>query len=105
MFLLFLSLIATSYSWTDSTISAIKCRLKIFVPIAFLAFAVMVPVNWTNGTLEHSDLVYSDIDKLSISNIPIGSCRYAELSVAFFCILFILYIFFLILVRCYNELF
>ncbi|XP_062152235.1 CSC1-like protein At3g21620 [Alnus glutinosa] len=50
--------------------------LKIFVPIAFLAFAVMVPVNWTNGTLEHSDLVYSDIDKLSISNIPIGSCRF-----------------------------
>lgn len=93
MFLLLLTLIVTSYSWTDSTISAIKCRLKIFVPIAFLGFAVMVPVNWTNGTLEHSTLDYSDIDKLSISNIPIGSNRYAELSVAFFCILFILYIF------------
>ncbi|KAE8075641.1 hypothetical protein FH972_014337 [Carpinus fangiana] len=52
--------------------------LKIFVPIAFLAFAVMVPVNWTNGTLEleHSTLVYSDIDKLSISNIPKGSPRF-----------------------------
>ncbi|XP_059449324.1 CSC1-like protein At3g21620 isoform X1 [Corylus avellana] len=50
--------------------------LKIFVPIAFLGFAVMVPVNWTNGTLEHSTLEYSDIDKLSISNIPIGSNRF-----------------------------
>ncbi|KAG6657751.1 hypothetical protein CIPAW_04G112900 [Carya illinoinensis] len=36
----------------------------------------MVPVNWTNGTLEHSNLTYSDIDKLSISNIPIGSDRF-----------------------------
>ncbi|KAF7831584.1 CSC1-like protein [Senna tora] len=52
-----------------------KCRLKIFVPIACLAFSVMVPVNWTNSTLERSNLTYSDIDKLSISNIPIGSDR------------------------------
>ncbi|XP_024928186.3 calcium permeable stress-gated cation channel 1 isoform X4 [Ziziphus jujuba] len=40
----------------------------------------MVPVNWTNGTLEHlnlsSKLTYSDVDKLSISNIPIGSRRF-----------------------------
>ncbi|KAJ7960358.1 Calcium permeable stress-gated cation channel 1 [Quillaja saponaria] len=50
--------------------------LKIFVPIAFLAFVITVPVNWTNGTLEHSNLIYSDIDKLSISNIPIGSDRF-----------------------------
>ncbi|KAI7988540.1 Zinc finger protein CONSTANS-LIKE 9 [Camellia lanceoleosa] len=50
-------------------------RLKIFVPIAFLAFTVMVPVNYTNGTLEHSNLTYSNIDKLSISNIPTGSYR------------------------------
>lgn len=41
-----------------------------------LAFSVMVPVNWTNGTLEHSGLTYSDIDKLSISNVPTGSPRY-----------------------------
>lgn len=75
----------------------LKCRLKIFVPIAFLAFAIMVPVNWTNATLEHSHLTYSDIDKLSISNIPIGSHRYAELSFAICCILFVLYIIFLIL--------
>ncbi|THF98617.1 hypothetical protein TEA_020685 [Camellia sinensis var. sinensis] len=45
-------------------------RLKIFVPIAFLAFIVMVPVNYTNGTL----------DKLFISNIPTGSHRYIKLS-------------------------
>ncbi|XP_078445970.1 hyperosmolality-gated Ca2+ permeable channel 1.2-like [Wolffia australiana] len=44
--------------------------LKIFVPIAFLGFAVLVPVNWTNDTLENSKLEFSDIDKLSISNIP-----------------------------------
>ncbi|XP_023532608.1 calcium permeable stress-gated cation channel 1-like isoform X2 [Cucurbita pepo subsp. pepo] len=50
--------------------------LKIFVPIACLAFTILVPVNWTNGTLEHSSLNYSDIDKLSISNIPVGSRRF-----------------------------
>ncbi|ESW14002.2 hypothetical protein PHAVU_008G210700 [Phaseolus vulgaris] len=50
--------------------------LKIFVPIAFLAFSVMVPVNWTNSTLERSNLTYSEIDKLSISNIPTGSNRF-----------------------------
>ncbi|KAG5064514.1 hypothetical protein JHK85_005697 [Glycine max] len=50
--------------------------LKIFVPIAVLAFSVMVPVNWTNSTLERSNLTYSQIDKLSISNIPTGSNRF-----------------------------
>lgn len=50
--------------------------LKIFVPITLLAFTVMVPVNWTNNTLKHSNVTYSNIDKLSISNIPIGSCRF-----------------------------
>ncbi|XP_031263376.1 CSC1-like protein At3g21620 isoform X1 [Pistacia vera] len=50
--------------------------LKIFVPIASLAFAVMVPVNWTNTTLKRSNLIYSNIDMLSISNIPTGSRRF-----------------------------
>uniref|UniRef100_A0A7N0TB60 CSC1-like protein n=1 Tax=Kalanchoe fedtschenkoi TaxID=63787 RepID=A0A7N0TB60_KALFE len=36
----------------------------------------MVPVNWTNNTLENSKLAYEDIDKLSISNIPNGSNRF-----------------------------
>ncbi|CAA7408374.1 unnamed protein product [Spirodela intermedia] len=50
--------------------------LKIFVPITFLGFAVLVPVNWTNNTLEDSKLVFSSIDKLTISNIPEGSHRF-----------------------------
>lgn len=53
--------------------------LKIFVPIAFLAWAVLVPVNFTNSTLdaasELSHVTASDIDKLSISNIPQKSPR------------------------------
>ncbi|THU62612.1 hypothetical protein C4D60_Mb01t06940 [Musa balbisiana] len=51
--------------------------LKIFAPIAVLAFGVLVPVNWTGGTLENNkDLTFSDIDKLSISNIQPGSERF-----------------------------
>ncbi|CAI0579023.1 unnamed protein product [Linum tenue] len=51
--------------------------LKIFVPITFLAWAVLVPVNWTGGTLDKiKDLTFSDIDKLSISNIPENSIRF-----------------------------
>ncbi|KAI0515852.1 hypothetical protein KFK09_008520 [Dendrobium nobile] len=50
--------------------------LKIFVPIAFLGFAILVPVNYTNNTLESMKVEYSDVDKLSISNIPKGSDRF-----------------------------
>ncbi|KAG9160316.1 hypothetical protein Leryth_026139 [Lithospermum erythrorhizon] len=50
--------------------------LKIFVPMALIAFSVMVPVNWTNHTLERSNVNFSDIDKLSISNIPLKSQRF-----------------------------
>ncbi|KAI9082260.1 hypothetical protein K1719_035683 [Acacia pycnantha] len=50
--------------------------IKIFVPIAFLAFAVMMPVNWTSGSLQGSKLTYSNIDMLSISNIPLKSDRF-----------------------------
>lgn len=50
--------------------------LKIFVPITLLAWAILVPVNWTNSTLTKSDFTYSDIDKLSISNVPLGSLRF-----------------------------
>ncbi|XP_016557994.2 calcium permeable stress-gated cation channel 1 [Capsicum annuum] len=50
--------------------------LKIFVPITFLAFTVLVPVNWTNNTLMKSGFTYSDIDKLSISNVPLRSQRF-----------------------------
>lgn len=56
-----------------------KCRLKIFFPIAVIAFTVLVPVNWTNTTLDKlQNLTFSDIDKLSISNIPNGSSRYKD---------------------------
>lgn len=50
--------------------------LKIFVPILFLTWAILVPVNWTNKWLEDSNTTYSNIDKLSISNIPQGSHRF-----------------------------
>ncbi|GFP85077.1 calcium permeable stress-gated cation channel 1 [Phtheirospermum japonicum] len=54
--------------------------LKIFVPMTLLAWAIIVPVNWTNNTLAISQatnkLEYSDIDKLSISNIPYESKRF-----------------------------
>ncbi|CAN8258533.1 unnamed protein product [Cochlearia groenlandica] len=54
-----------------------KLGLKIFFPIACIAFTVMVPVNWTNATLDKlENLTFSDIDKLSISNIPNGSSRF-----------------------------
>lgn len=59
--------------------------LKIFVPIAVLAFAVLLPVNWTGRMLEGShDLTFNNIDKLSISNIPFGSNRFwAHIGVAY----------------------
>lgn len=56
------------------------CRLKIFVPITLLAWAILVPVNWTNSTLAKSNFTYSNIDKLSISNVPLGSLRFGDLS-------------------------
>ncbi|RAL43518.1 hypothetical protein DM860_012659 [Cuscuta australis] len=59
--------------------------LKIFVPITILAFAVLVPVNWTGESLQnHKDLTYDGIDKLSISNIDSGSIRlWAHISMAY----------------------
>ncbi|KAH9615815.1 hypothetical protein KSS87_022204 [Heliosperma pusillum] len=59
--------------------------LKIFVPIMVLAFAVLLPINWTGDMLNGvHGLTYSTIDKLSISNIPAGSNRFwAHLVVAY----------------------
>ncbi|KAJ0250230.1 Protein OSCA1 [Hirschfeldia incana] len=55
--------------------------LKIFAPIAILAWAVLVPVHWTNHTLELAkqlnNVTASDVDKLSVSNIPEYSKRFA----------------------------
>ncbi|XP_020211354.1 calcium permeable stress-gated cation channel 1 [Cajanus cajan] len=53
--------------------------LKIFVPIAFLAWTVLVPVNWTSSGLEGAqikNITSSDIDKLSVSNVHSRSERF-----------------------------
>ncbi|KAJ3695669.1 hypothetical protein LUZ60_001046 [Juncus effusus] len=55
--------------------------LKIFVPMTVLAFGILVPVNWTNTTLrdlkvKNPKLEFSNIDKLSISNIANGSQKF-----------------------------
>ncbi|MBA0834993.1 hypothetical protein Goarm_007306 [Gossypium armourianum] len=52
--------------------------LKIFVPIAVVALLILIPVNVSSGTLFflRKELVVSDIDKLSISNVPPKSIRF-----------------------------
>ncbi|WVY94100.1 hypothetical protein V8G54_033188 [Vigna mungo] len=53
--------------------------LKIFVPIAFLAWTILVPVNWTSTGLEGAhitNITSSDIDKLSVSNVQSRSERF-----------------------------
>ncbi|KAL7159837.1 hypothetical protein ABFS83_01G053800 [Erythranthe nasuta] len=52
--------------------------LKIFGPIAIAALLVLIPVNLSDGTLSflRRDLVVSDIDKLSISNVRSESNKF-----------------------------
>ncbi|XP_050211142.1 CSC1-like protein At1g32090 [Mercurialis annua] len=52
--------------------------LKIFVPITILALLILIPVNVSSGTLFflRKELVVSDIDKLSISNVRPKSIRF-----------------------------
>lgn len=52
--------------------------LKIFVPMTILALLVLIPVNVSSGTLFHlrREVVFSDIDKLSISNVSPSSMRF-----------------------------
>ncbi|KAK8485158.1 hypothetical protein V6N13_076835 [Hibiscus sabdariffa] len=52
--------------------------LKIFVPITVVALVILIPVNVSSGTLFflRKELVVSDIDKLSISNVPPESTRF-----------------------------
>lgn len=52
--------------------------LKIFVPMAVLAILVLIPVNVSGGTLFflRKELVVSNIDKLSISNVHPKSLRF-----------------------------
>ena len=66
------------YGCSDLMFSVCVGRLKIFVPIAFLAWTVLVPVNWTSTGLEGSqirNITSSDIDKLSVSNVHSRSER------------------------------
>ncbi|XP_043718808.1 CSC1-like protein At4g02900 [Telopea speciosissima] len=59
--------------------------LKIFIPLTMLSFAVLVPVNLTDGKLERSKgIIFSDIDKLSISNVSPGSQRFWAHMVMFY---------------------
>ncbi|KAI4312993.1 hypothetical protein MLD38_037775 [Melastoma candidum] len=52
--------------------------LKIFVPVTLVALLILIPVNVSDGTLSFlkRDLVVSDIDKLSISNVRPQSSRF-----------------------------
>ncbi|KAB5564282.1 hypothetical protein DKX38_004336 [Salix brachista] len=52
--------------------------LKIFVPITILALVILIPVNVSSGTLFflRKELVMSNIDKLSISNVRPRSIRF-----------------------------
>ncbi|XP_038893055.1 CSC1-like protein At1g32090 [Benincasa hispida] len=52
--------------------------LKIFFPITIVALLVLIPVNVSSGTLFflRKELVVSDIDKLSISNVRPQSIRF-----------------------------
>ncbi|RDX68327.1 CSC1-like protein, partial [Mucuna pruriens] len=52
--------------------------LKIFVPVTVVALLILIPVNVSSGTLFFlkKELVVSDIDKLSISNVPPKSIRF-----------------------------
>lgn len=52
--------------------------LKIFLPITILAILVLIPVNVYGGEtliFLRKELVFSNIDKLSISNVSPGSQR------------------------------
>ncbi|KAL0710808.1 hypothetical protein Bca4012_017786 [Brassica carinata] len=54
----------------------LRTRAQDFFPIPCVAFTTMVHVNWKRlDGLKHSNISYSDIDKLSLSNIPNGSDR------------------------------
>ncbi|XP_020093576.1 CSC1-like protein At1g32090 isoform X2 [Ananas comosus] len=52
--------------------------LKIFVPMTTLALLILIPVNVSGGTLVdlRKEIIFSDIDKLSISNVSPGSQRF-----------------------------
>ncbi|OVA02825.1 protein of unknown function DUF221 [Macleaya cordata] len=69
--------------------------LKMFIPITILAILVLVPINVSGGTLFflRKELVVSDIDKLSISNVqPKSEKFWAHISMAYLFTIWICYI-------------
>ncbi|XP_039122565.1 CSC1-like protein At1g32090 [Dioscorea cayenensis subsp. rotundata] len=52
--------------------------MKIFVPVTIAALLFLIPVNVSGGTLLSlkKEVVFTDIDKLSISNVSAGSQRF-----------------------------
>lgn len=56
--------------------------MKIFVPVTIAALLFLIPVNVSGGTLLSlkKEVVFTDIDKLSISNVSAGSQRYISIS-------------------------
>ncbi|KAM7257287.1 hypothetical protein ACFE04_013028 [Oxalis oulophora] len=52
--------------------------LKIFLPVTIVALLILIPVNVSSGALFFlkKELVVTDIDKLSISNVRAGSTRF-----------------------------
>lgn len=74
-----MNLFLVDFALFDFILCFFFCRLKIFVPIALLAWSILVPVNWTSDGLQLAKLrnvTSSDIDKLSISNVERGSERF-----------------------------
>ncbi|KAJ0970873.1 hypothetical protein J5N97_018832 [Dioscorea zingiberensis] len=52
--------------------------LKIFAPVTVVALLLLIPINVSGGTLLSlkKEVVFTDIDKLSISNVSAGSQRF-----------------------------
>ncbi|CAN6481945.1 unnamed protein product [Victoria cruziana] len=70
--------------------------LKIFVPLTVLTILVLVPINWTSGTLDDTkNFTYSNIDKLSLANVSPGSKRFwVHLVVCYVCTWWTCYVLF-----------
>jgi len=65
------------WQFCNHSFSLLSDSLKIFVPMTVLALLILIPVNISSGTLSFlkKELVTSDIDKLSISNVRPASIR------------------------------
>ncbi|KAG2332648.1 hypothetical protein Bca52824_003828 [Brassica carinata] len=70
------SSIQTALKMPEPELVGLDSVAQDFFPIPCVAFTTMVHVNWKRlDGLKHSNISYSDIDKLSLSNIPNGSDR------------------------------